>query len=144
MSKKKTYKTAEERWVRTIELFMRSWEFEFDEKNRFGEYPQLSGFKRGWHIAKFLRSHKYFCPNDVVIFVATNGNTERWPIWGFSSKGRGVSEFYSRVQDYNHGLMAGIHAVPDHLVGVRPDDPALREYVIALAHEGCRMPGKCE
>jgi hypothetical protein len=48
-----------------------------------------------------------------------------------------------RHGDFEQGPMRWVE-VPDNLVGCAPDDPRLRQFIVALAREGSRMPGKRE
>ena len=72
-------------WDRTVALFKRS-----------ADGPHLlDGYGR---IGVIVRPHRLFLVGDAVIYDRNNGNAERYPVWGYSSKGYAVEHLYLRFQ----------------------------------------------
>ena len=138
----KTYLSAEEQWRRTAELVC----------NLNDVYPAFDDPKcvgDNWHLGEIVQSHHLFQVGDMVAVFMSNGAACRQPVFAFSSKGFEINGLYLKHGvlcdngSFDRGPLRYVE-VPENLVGAQPDSPPLRRFIVALARERRRTPGKRE
>jgi hypothetical protein len=175
--RQKTYLTPGQQWDRTVSVAKTC-------PYTHHSWPN-AGLGGAWHLGQIVQPHSLFCVGDFVVIHISNGQAQRFPVWGMSSKGRVVKALYLNYQEHStdrhkggsfiwrafrkpgkapgwvlrkikkkcrRSLRLGYFAqgplrfveVPEHLTGVQPDAPPLRQHIVALAREGWRTPDKRE
>jgi hypothetical protein len=156
--RRKTYLTGEQQWERTVELACADANYRLKDCGLYNAY---------W-LGRIVRPRLNFCLGDFAILVPSNGKCERQPVWCVTSKGYRIDNLYLGYRWYessatnttvlnpsrnawgrkrktiNSRGIIQVLEIPENLVGVKPDSPALREFVLAFARKGCRTPGKRE
>jgi len=134
--RRKTLLTPMEQWDRTVQLILS--EPEDPPFYRFGKR-----LDQDIHLSRVTASLRLFAAGDLVFRVVSNGGAERDRVWGFSSKGYPVRDFYMRHQRFRTRwrdraevcIGAGdieLVELPGDLTGLRPDHPAVRRFVATL------------
>jgi hypothetical protein len=99
------------------------------------------GKPQGVFLGQVVSHHRFFRAGDVVFVYFSNGMAERQPVWAVSSKGYCVRNYYMQYSRY-HGRKhfdAGplrFVELPGHLVGRKPDDPDVRQFVVGTLLAG--------
>ena len=88
-------------------------------------------------LGLIVQHHRHFRCGDLVFIRISNGMAERQPVWGVSSKGYRVRDFYMQYaryrgsQSFDAGPLRFIR-LPVHLEGCSPDDPAAKMQMLQL------------
>lgn len=128
----KTYLTPEQQWDRTAALALAA--------PRGQVYRRELG-EQGFHFGRIVQDHRLFLKGDVVLIHISNGMAERQPVWGVSSKGFAVRGHYLKYSRYRGsqwfpGGPLRFVELPNHLTGKRPDDSAVRHFVVGSLRAG--------
>jgi hypothetical protein len=95
------------------------------------------------HLGQIVQNHKLLLIGDLVFIRISNGMAERQPVWGVSSKGYSVVDYYLQYaryrgsQSFDAGPLRFI-GLPGHLVGCSPDDPAAKMQMLQLRSQPLR------
>jgi hypothetical protein len=151
----KTYLSADEQWMRTLQVFTR-----FSGCARFA----FGALGRGTvYLGQIATTHRLFVPGDVVLAVQNHGGGSRIQVYAVSSKGfviRGMYlkyetsksryvEVHKRIkgvkskrkladlrptsniefEEFNSGPLRLVEH-PESLEGQFPDSPLVRRYVV--------------
>jgi hypothetical protein len=88
-------------------------------------------------LGQIVQHHRYFLRGDFVFIRISNGMAERQPVWGVSSKGYRVRDYYIQYarfrgsQCFDAGPLRFV-GLPFHLEGCSPDDPAAKTQMLQL------------
>ncbi len=129
--RRKTYLTPEEQWDRSVKM-LASHRRLFVSAHRLG--IDLS-------LGRIVSPHKLFRPGDVVFVLFTSTERDRCRIAAVSSKGYAVFGCFMRLfrakgeRGRAHGQVQLVDW-PDHLTGKKPDDPAVRQFVVGPLRAG--------
>jgi hypothetical protein len=129
--RQKTYLSPEQQWDRSIKLI--------DSHRKLFVNPHRLGVDL--QLGKVVRTHKLFRTGDVVFVVFTSWKRDRCRIAAISSKGYTVLRFFIRLcqansgQPKDHGPVQLVD-LPDHQTNKRPDDPAVRQFVVGPLRAG--------
>lgn len=129
----KTFLTREAQWDRTAALA--AGEFGDDAVGR-----RSLALGDGWMLGEVAAPCRLFIPGDHVCVMISNGGGERQPVCGVSGKGYPVRRLYMKHASWkirDEGVDARydrsplrIVECPRGLAGLRPDDAAVRRFVV--------------
>jgi len=151
--REKTYLSPEEQWDQTVEMVCRlqcpAYKCYWAGDPYYDRVFWEDAFLNTWYVGQVIQTHRLFCVGDLVIINISNGGGQKQTVWAVTSKRYTVKGFYLAYKRSCRGklLDAGplrIVEGAEHLIGLRPDAPALRQFCVGLAREACRKPGKRE
>ena len=127
----KTYFSAEQQWDRSVKMLA--------SRRKFFVDAHRLGIDLG--LGRIVGPHRLFRPGDIVFVLFTSFERNRCRVAAMSSKGYAVLRFFMRLSCGNaeapgpHGPIQRVD-LPDHLSGRKPDDPAVRQFVVGTLRAG--------
>jgi len=131
--RRKTYLTPERQLDLTLSFVLGAW--------RRGGYAPM--FNSGWFYGIIVLHHRLFRKGDIVLVRVSNGQAERQPVWGVSSKGSRVCGLfmqyarYRGLERFDAGPLRFI-GLPAHLEEGLPDAPAAKMHLLQLRLQALR------
>jgi hypothetical protein len=117
----KTLLTPEEQWKRTVQYV--------------GGYGEQG--LRGMYLWVVVTPHRLLCIGDILVVTFGNGMCQRYGMSGVSSKGMRLNSYFVNLRQ----RYADCVHLPDDLVGLQWDDPAVGRFVADLRASSRRRVG---